>query len=127
MATVSWIAGQKTVFPPGYPVLLAFLMRLGIATPWVIVGLNLVLLSLELFATCSLLMGEFFEDEAVVLVICSLFLLSFVVVKHFPIPLTDVPFFCCSMCCLAVMSKAATWFGVWRFGVLARMAWLLAM
>src|ERR1035437_1275896 len=98
-------SGQKTVHPPGYPALLAALMRVGLARPWAIVGLNAVFLSAGLFATYSLLIREFFEDKSVVLIICSLFLLSFIVVKHFPIPLTDVPFFCCSMCCLAVMSK----------------------
>ena len=100
--------GQKTVFPPGYPVLLAMLLRLGLAHPWVIVCLNTVFLSAGLFAAYSLLIRRFFADKAVVLMICSFFLLSYVVIKHFPIPLTDVPFFCCCMCCLAVMSQATS-------------------
>jgi hypothetical protein len=120
-------SGQKTVFPPGYPALLAVLMRVGLAHPWAIVGLNVVLLSVGLFATYSLLIREFFEDKAVVLIICSFFLLSFVVVKHFTIPLTDVPFFCCSMCCLAVMSQTTKMDWNWRFVILAVVAWLLAV
>lgn len=119
-------SGQKTVFPPGYPALLAILLRLGIAHSWVLVGLNLVFLSLGLFAAYSLLIRQFFEDRALVLVICSFFLLSYVVVKHFTIPLTDVPFFCCSMCCLAVMSHTANVDSNWLFGMLAGTAWLLA-
>jgi hypothetical protein len=27
--------GKKSVFPPGYPAMLAFLLRLGLAHPWV--------------------------------------------------------------------------------------------
>jgi hypothetical protein len=120
-------SGQKTVFPPGYPALLAVLLRVGLAHPWVIVGLNLVFLSAGLFATYSLLIREFFEDKAVVLIICSFFLLSYVVVKHFTIPLADVPFFCCSMCCLAVMSQTTNTDSNWRFVILAMAAWLLAV
>jgi hypothetical protein len=120
-------SGQKTVFPPGYPALLAVLIRVGLAHPWAIVGLNLVLLSAGLFAAYSLLIREFFEDKAVVLVICSFFLLSFVVVKHVTIPLTDVPFFCCSMCCLAVMSQTTKMDWNWRFVTLVVAAWLLAV
>jgi hypothetical protein len=120
-------SGQKTVFPPGYPALLAVLIRVGLVHPWAIVGLNLVLLSAGLFAAYSLLIREFFEDKAVVLVICSFFLLSFVVVKHVTIPLTDVPFFCCSMCCLAVMSQTTKMDWNWRFVTLVVAAWLLAV
>lgn len=80
-------SGQKTVFPPGYLALLAVLLRVGLAHPWVIVGLNLVFLSTGLVAAYSLLIREFFEDKAVVLIICSFFLPSYVVVKHFTIPL----------------------------------------
>lgn len=118
--------GQKTVYPPGYPALLAVLMRVGLAHPWAIVGLNLVFLSVGLFAAYSLLIRQFFEDKAVVLLICSFFLLSFVVIKHSTIPLTDVPFFCCSMCCLAVISRATKMDWNWRFATLVGAAWLLA-
>jgi hypothetical protein len=120
-------SGQKTVFPPGYAALLAVLLRVGLAHPWVIVGLNVVFLSAGLFAAHSLLIREFFEDKAVVLIICSFFLLSYVVVKHFTIPLADVPFFCCSMCCLAVMGQTTNIDSNWRFVVLAVAAWLLAL
>jgi hypothetical protein len=118
---------EEVVFPPGYPALLAALMKAGLGHPWAIVGTNLVFLSVGLFATYSLLIREFFEKKTVVLIICSFFLLSFVVVKHFPIPLTDVPFFCCSMCCLAIMSKTTKTESSWRFLILAVAAWSLAL
>lgn len=120
-------SGQETVFPPGYPALLAILLRLGLAHPWVIVGLNLVFLAVGLFAAYSLLIRQFFADKVVVLMICSLFLLSYVVIKHFPIPLTDAPFFCCSMCCLTVMSQATSMESNRRFVILTGAAWLLTM
>ena len=119
--------GQKTVFPPGYPALLAVLLSLGLAHSWVIVGLNMVFLSIGLIAARSLLSLEFFEDRAAVLMICSFSLLSYVAVKHSTIPLTDVPFFCCSMCCIAAMSRIATADSNWRFVTLAGAAWFLAM
>ncbi len=119
--------GQKTVFPPGYPTLLAILLREGLAHSWVIIGLNVVFLSVGLFAAYSLLIREFFEDQAVVLMICSFFLLSYVVVKHFTIPLTDVPFFCISMSCIAVTSQTTNMDSNWRFAILTGTAWLLAV
>jgi hypothetical protein len=117
----------QTVFPPGYPALLAVLMRAGLAHPWTIVGMNAAFLSVGLFAAYSLLIREFFANKSVALIICSFFLLSFVVVKHFTIPLTDVPFFCCSMCCLAVMSRTMKMDWNWQFVILAVAAWLLAV
>jgi hypothetical protein len=42
-------------------------------------------------------------------------------------PLTDVPFFCCSMCCVAVMSQLAKMDWNWRFVILAVAAWFLAV
>lgn len=119
--------GQKTVFPPAYPALLAVLIKAGLAHSWGIIGLNVVLLALGLFAAYTLLIREFFADKTIVLSLCSFFLLSFVVIKHFTIPLTDVPFFCCSTCCLAVMSQARKIDWNWRFVVLVVAAWVLAV
>ena len=119
-------SGHRTIFPPGYPALLAILLKLGIAHPWVIVGLNLAFLSVGLYAVYSLLVHDFFADRVVVLIICSFFLLSYVVVKHFTIALTDIPFFCFSMCCLSVMSQTVDLHSNYRFAKLAAAAWLLA-
>ena len=48
--------GQKTVFPPGYPELLAILLALDLACPWVIVDLNLIFLAVGLGAICGALL-----------------------------------------------------------------------
>jgi hypothetical protein len=119
--------GQKTVFPPGYPALLAILMSVGWAHSWTIISLNLFLLAVGLSAAYSLLIGEFFSDKVLVLMLSLFFLLSWVVIKHFTIPLTDVPFFCFAMCCLAVISCATTLNLNRRFVVLTIVAWICAL
>lgn len=119
--------GQKTVFPPGYPALLAILLRLGFAHPWVIAGLNMVSLSVGLLAAYSVLTCEFFHDRLLVIMICSFFLLSYVVIKHSTIPLTDVPFFCLSMSAVAVMNRARNANSNWRLGFALGGASLLAV
>jgi hypothetical protein len=119
--------GQATVFPPGYPAILAFLLKTGFAHPWVIVGLNVIFLVIGLLAVHALLVRRLFQDRTVVLVICSIFLLSFVVIKHFTLPLTDVPFFCCSMCCLSLLGAAIHQGSSLRFFTLVLSAWLLAL
>src|SRR6516164_8447029 len=59
--------GQRTVFPPGYPAVLAFLLKVGLAHPWVIISLNLVFLAVGLLAAYSVLVREFFADKTVAL------------------------------------------------------------
>jgi hypothetical protein len=118
--------GGRTVFPTGYPALLSVLLRLGLAHSWVIVSLNMVFLFLGLFAVFCFLTLEFFADRAVVLMICCLFLLSYLVVKHSTMPLTEAPFFFCSMWCLLFMTKAANVTANRHFAVLASAALLSA-
>ena len=118
--------GKKTVFPPGYPALMAVLLRLGLAHSWVIIALNLVLLAVALYATYDVL-REFAFGKTAALAVVLLSLLSFVIVKHCTIPLTDIPFFCFSMCCLAAMSRASRLGLNGKFFLLAAAAWALAI
>ena len=118
--------GEKSVFPPGYPAMLLVLLKLRVAHPWVLVGLNMIFLSLGLLAVFFLLSEEFFADRAAVLMVCCLFLLSYVVVKHSTVPLTEGPFFLCSMCGLAFMSKAVKTASNRHFVLLAGAALLSA-
>ena len=53
-------------------------------------------------------MEQFFRRQSSVLLILALSLLSFVVVRLAPIPLTDICFFGVAMCCLAAMQSAAS-------------------
>ena len=96
--------GQPTVFPPGYPALLALLIRLHMAHVWVIVSLSVLSLVTGLFAVRYLIRAEGFGED-VALGVCTLPLLSFVFVKYSAIPLSDPLFFGLSMCCLAAMKR----------------------
>jgi hypothetical protein len=99
--------GQKTPFPPGYPAVLALMLKAGVAHSWTIIGLNLLCLGAGVYAVYELLVRQFNETETVALSICCLFLLSYVVIKHFTIALTDVPYFCCGMVCLTLLGRAS--------------------
>jgi hypothetical protein len=104
--------GQRTVFPPGYPMLLAFLIRVDLAHVWVIVGINVVFVAIGLLAVYYIFRSEQFS-KSFVLGVCLLSLLSFVFIKYSAIPLTDALFFGVSMCCLALMKRLASEFS-WR-------------
>jgi hypothetical protein len=99
--------GVKTVFPPGYPAALAVLLRMGLGHPSAIIGLNLVLLVVGLLGTYRVLRDGFFDSQMAALLVCTLSLLSYVLIKHFTMPLSDVAFLGITMSCLALMSHAS--------------------
>lgn len=98
--------GQPTVFPPGYPALVAILIKLNLAHVWVLVSVNVIFLAIGLLALRHILKSYFFSEHSA-LGVCILSLLSFVFIKYSAFPLTDLLFFCVSMCCLAVMKNTA--------------------
>jgi hypothetical protein len=118
--------GQTTVHPPGYPALVALLLRTNLGHSWAIVGLNVIFLVMGLFATYQVLLIGFFKNKTLILNICSMFLLSFVVIKHVTLPLTEILFFCCSTCALAAMGYASASRGQ-RFLVLVAASWVLTV
>ncbi len=118
--------GQRTHYSAGYPALLALLLKTGFGHPWVIVGSNVILLAVGLLATYHLLVQEFFSDKALILNLCSLSTLSFVVIKHVTIPVTEVAFFCCVMWCLALMARASAMAWGRRLGVAVAASCVLA-
>jgi hypothetical protein len=99
--------GQTTIFPPGYPTLVAMLIRLHVAHVWVIIGINILFLVIGLLAIRNLFRSEGVA-EIFTLGVCILSALSFVYIKYSAIPLTDSVFFGVSMCCLAYMKPAAS-------------------
>jgi hypothetical protein len=105
--------GQPTVFPPGYPALVAFLIRVSLAHVWVIVSINVVFVVIGLLAVRYILVSTG-DSESSVLGVCILSLLSFVFIKYSAIPLTDTLFFGVSMCCLALMKKSVSSPPDWR-------------
>ena len=115
--------GRSTLYPPGYPALLALLLRMGVAHPWVILAVNAGFLFLGLFAVRYLLTLTFFQEQRYALRVCAVSLLSFVFILFFTLPLTDIPFFCLAMCCLAGMEqtlrlKVGGRFWLWLSGTL---------
>jgi len=105
--------GHPSQYPPGYPLLIAALMRVDIANGWVIVGVSVSSILLGLALAGRFLLPSFFGRESSALTICIVSLLSFVTIKYTVIPLTDPLFFGAEMCCLAAMRSAATRF-TWR-------------
>jgi hypothetical protein len=99
--------GQPTVFPPGYPILIATLMRLHIAHVWILVGISMACLVSGLLAVRPLL-ETFYSNRSSALTVCILTLLSFVVIKYSTMPLTDTCFFGVAMGCLAVLNSLAS-------------------
>ena len=99
-------------------------MKAGLGHPWAIVWHEPSFLVSRAIRHLFYLLIRNFENKTIILIICSFFLLSLSrVVKHSPIPLTNMPFFCCSMCCLAVISQTTKTEWGWRFLILAVVAW----
>lgn len=89
--------GQVSHYPQGYPALLAVLMKLGVFHVWAAVFINFVFLALGLWAVTRLFPGNW--------AIVVLTLLSFVTIKHYTIPLTDLVFFGIAMLCLLALER----------------------
>jgi hypothetical protein len=119
--------GQSTLYPPGYPALLASLLRMGVAHTWVILALNAVFLFLGLFALRYVLTLAFFQDQRYVLMVYAISLLSFIFIVFFTLPLTDIPFFCVAMCCLASMEHTVRLRVGGRFWRWLSVAWILLL
>ena len=121
--------GEKTRYPPGYPAMVACLDRAGLARPWSLVGLNAAFLFLALACANYVVLHHFKLNRDWSLAALLLTALSFALIKHFPLTLTDIPFFGTSMAAVALAVKAEKEF-VTRYyfwWVLALFASLLSM
>jgi hypothetical protein len=99
--------GQKSHYLPGYPAMVIGLERAGAGHPWGLVGLNAMFLFVG-FAGARYIARHYFQLSNRWAVIVLLFTaLSFALIKHFPLPLTDIPFFGMSMAVLALLVRAA--------------------
>ena len=99
--------GQPTVFPPGYPLLIEWLLYWDVASTAVIVVLNLFFLICGIGAYYFLARLCFPEISSVaVLAICGFTSINWILVKHAPLPLTDVPYFGLAMLSLLVIELA---------------------
>ncbi|MGO9985663.1 MAG: hypothetical protein ACLPIX_15830 [Rhodomicrobium sp.] len=86
--------GQQTVFPPGLPLLVKTLTLAGAASAFTLVLMNLSFLLAGVAAFFGLCRSCFPSvPSTIALTISVLTLMSWVVIKHAPIPLTDAPYF----------------------------------
>ena len=119
--------GARTVFPLGYPALVAALQQIGLGNSSALIALNLMFLAAGLMAVRRLLRRHFEASQTTALNICSLFLLSFVVIKHVTIPLTDVVFFGIAMVALDLLDSALACSDANFAGVLVIEGWILVV
>ena len=99
--------GMPTVYPPGYPAMVAALLRMGIAHPPSLVLLNFLGAIAGLVAVYDIGRRAFLLTRAQMLVVIALFLFSFTVFKQASLALTDLPFFGIAMPCLAAIVCAS--------------------
>lgn len=100
--------GQATLFPPGYPAVLALLIKLHMAHASVFVGLNLFFVGSGMVALYFILYPSYFRERQLVLAICIFSLLSFGLIKYSSMVLTESCFFGAVMCSLlAIQSTVA--------------------
>jgi hypothetical protein len=98
--------GAPTVISPGYSWLLSTLLKVGLVSSVNLVALNLVCVVVGLLCLFYLILPKLGLDRGQSLLIVCLTLCSWVVIKHVPIPLTDIPFFALSLLSVALMEKA---------------------
>jgi len=93
--------GDPSGLPVGYSIISGFLDRAGLATPVGLTAVNLIFLLITIAALHSILSSEHQGNTSTIIL---LFLGSFVVVKHFPLPRPEMAALAASFCAL-------WWFG----------------
>jgi hypothetical protein len=114
--------GQETHYPPGYPAMVVCLERVGAARPWGLVGLNALFLFIG-FASAYYVARHFFQlssNWAATALLATA--LSFALIKHFTLPLTDIPFFGIGMVAIALTVRAEQ-----EAGALFYILWVVAL
>lgn len=110
---------ESVRYPPGYPWMLSLLISAGLLNAATVVGLNLLFVGTGLWAFASVQFGERHHDRSLVWLAVAGTLLSWVLIKHVTLPLTDVPFMGAALVASALMSRTEQ--------VAPRAAWLLAL
>ncbi len=85
--------GTPTYYPHGYPALIAAVDRAGLGVSWVIFGLNYMFAGCGLWAVYRIARGPYQLQGWIAALVVALTLLSYVFVKHLPLPMSDVPYF----------------------------------
>ena len=98
--------GESTHYPPGYPALIALLIKSGQAASWSFIGLNCLFVALGLLACFVIFRQTFKLSLWVTLLLCCLTLLNWVFIKHMPLLLSDIPYFGVSLATMALLVLA---------------------
>lgn len=118
--------GCGSQYPQGYPATVAALAALGLGQAWALVGLNLACIALGLAACHRVLTRSLGLTSLTSAGCCLLSLLNWSLIKHAPIPLSDLVFFGVSLFCLATMTTAEDRGGWARWRLLAAAVLLCA-
>lgn len=97
--------GQETHFATGYPVLVGMLDRAGVASSFSLVLINCVSLGMGLYCLYQLFVERHDRTPAFAIRVVIASLLSFVVIKHVTLPLSDLLFFGVFSFALLAMSR----------------------
>lgn len=111
--------GRTSRYPLGYPGLLALLDVVGLGVSWAFIALNCLFVLIGIIASYLIYQRVFAFNRSVALLLCCLIMLSYVLVKHVTLPLTDVAFFGATMAAALALSVAMDARG------LRRWQWLL--
>jgi hypothetical protein len=100
--------GMPSHFPPGYPALLSLLDFVGLSYSWGFIAANIIFLAIGniiLFYICRKKL-RFNKTYSYIVIILSL--LSWVMIKHITLPLSDITFYGLSMGAIGALSYAET-------------------
>jgi hypothetical protein len=97
---------KHSQFPVGYPSIIVIMEWLSIATSFWLVSFNLIALSLGIFCFHCLLVRTFSLSKFESTTVCTITLLSWVMIKHLTIPLADIPYLGVSAFALMMMVTA---------------------
>lgn len=105
--------GHNSHYFPGYPAMVVCLNKMHLGNAWSLVGLNEIFLLLGLLAAYYAIRTYFAFPVEWALAILLLTGLSFSLIKHFTLALTDVPVVGVSLMALAFVVAAEKQVGYW--------------
>ena len=117
----------RSRFPVGYPLLVAGLDKLGLATSAILVVVNLVALAAALVAYHRIFSRRLAISPFASAAICLLSAASWVLVKHATLPITDAVFFGVSAVCLLTATRGESSTGARQAAFLLAAAILTAV
>jgi hypothetical protein len=97
--------GKVTHYPNGYPALVAWLDYWGWANPGSLVAINLLFLGLGTIMAFGLFYTAYHFDYPTAICLICLSLLSYILIKHVTLPISDPVFYGLSMSCLLILAR----------------------